>query len=142
MNRFALRRRIENAERETVRESADELRRSENRRRLLRHRVAVGPGQFWRATDATTVVQTFARAVDVVAVHVEPEQAATRDKEWPALIEKRFVRREVQHGRIRFDLTEVRIDRRVDRQIRSEAILDVTAERHVRPVGELVVRDL
>ena len=49
-------------------------------------------------------------------------------KERPPLLEERLERREIQHGRIGFDLTEVGIDRCAQREIRREAVLEVHPE--------------
>src|SRR5436305_12751293 len=86
--RRALRRRIENAERHAAWESPEQLRRAENRRRLLRHRVTEGAGQLGRTSDAPAVVQTLTAAVDRIAVHVEAEEAAPAHEERSSLVEE------------------------------------------------------
>jgi hypothetical protein len=68
----------------------------------------------------------------LAAVDVEAEQPAPGDEERPALVEEGLVRGEVEHGRIGLDLPEVRVDRRVDREVRRDAILEIATE---RPLG-------
>src|SRR4029453_4287233 len=68
-------------------------------------------------------------------VAVEPELVETRalDEEGAAFREERLEGAEVEHGRIRLDLTEVGLYGGVDRYVRREAELEVRAG------GELLV---
>src|SRR3712207_7000560 len=47
------------------------------------------------------------------------------DEERPPLLEERLERGEVELRRVRLDLPEVGVDRRVEREVRREAVLDV-----------------
>ena len=108
-----------------------------------RNGVAVRARELRRAADAAAVVKPLAAAVHLAAVDVEAEQSAAGDEERPPLVEERLVRREVEHRRIGFDLPEVRVDRRVEREVRRDAILEIAAERDVATCcREAVVGDL
>src|SRR5262249_32982062 len=65
------------------------------------------------AADAARIEQ---RARAVPAVGVEAEGAGSLDEERPALVEEGLERREVDDGRIRFDLAEVGVERRGERE--------------------------
>ena len=80
-----------------------------------------------RAADAARIEQ--ARAVAVVAVHVEAERAGALDEERPPLGEERLEGIEIDDGRIGFDLAEVRIRRRGQREARRHRVLQVEADR-------------
>ena len=58
-------------------------------------------------------------------LETEHEKALALDEERALLFEERLVRREVDHRRIRFDLSEVGIDRGVEREVGREANLCV-----------------
>ena len=93
-----------------------------------------------RAADAARIEQ--ARAVAVVAVHVEAEGAGALDEERPPLGEERLERVEVHDRRIGFDLAEVGIDRRGQRQPGRHRVLQVEPERAagIGRVGQRVPR--
>ena len=55
------------------------------------------------------------------------EQLVALDEERAPLVEDRLERREVHDRRIRFDLAEVGIDRRVQREVRPEPVLEIAA---------------
>src|SRR5207247_842789 len=93
-------------------------------------------------SDAPAVVESFAAAVDRVAVDVEAEQTAPGDEERTSLVEERLVGREIEHRWIRLDLSEVRVYRRIERQIGRDAVLHVPAGSHVRSLAKAVVDDL
>ena len=63
-----------------------------------------------------------------MAVETEVEVARAFDEERPPLGEERFERRQVDDRGIGFDLAEVRIDRRRERQARRERVLQVQAD--------------
>jgi hypothetical protein len=67
-----------------------------------------------RPADASRVEE--ARALAVAAVEAEVEGAGAFDEERPPLGEEGFERGQVDDRRIGFDLAEVRIDRRGQRQ--------------------------
>ena len=87
-----------------------------------------------RAADAARVEQ--ARCTAVVAVHVELERARAFDEERPPLLEERLERVEVDDGGVGFDLAEVGIGRRGQREARAHRVLQVEADRAGR-IGAL-----
>ena len=133
---------VEYADRRSVREPTQELRGAEDRRRLQWNGIAIDAGQLGRPADASTIVERFAVAVDGAAVHVEAEQPASGDEEWAPLVEERLVRIKVEDRGVGLHLPEIRVDRRVERQVRSHAIFHVAADRHVRFLSVGVVGDL
>src|SRR6185436_18580421 len=104
-------------------------------------RVTVDTRQRRRGADASTIVERFSPAVDGAAVDVGAEKSATGDEEGTPLVEKAFVSGKIEHRRIGLDLSEVRIDRRVERHVRSDAVLHVSARRQIRLLRKLIVDD-
>ena len=62
------------------------------------------------------------------------------DEESPLLVEERLVRRQIDHGRIDFGLTEIRVDGGVEHEAARHRRFDVEADRaeHARAVVERV----
>ena len=60
------------------------------------------------------------------------EQLRALEKERPLLREARLERRQVDLGGIGFDLAEVRIDRGLEREVRTKTHLDVGADAALR----------
>src|SRR5690606_19775107 len=69
----------------------------------------------------------------------EVEDVAALDEERALLVELRLERREVDDRGVDLDLAEVRIERRVQRQVRREPVLEVEPERG-EVVGAVAVR--
>src|SRR5438093_3582171 len=137
----ALRCGIEHANRETARKSTEQLAGAEDSYRLEGDGVPVDASERWCSSDAPAVIESFAAAVDRVAVDVEAEQAASGDEERTSLVEERLVGGEIEHRRIGLDLSEIRVYSRIERQIGSEAVLHVATGSHVRSLSEGVVDD-
>ena len=98
---------------------------------IVRVLVVSGVGRaLRRAADAPRVEQ--ARAVPVVAVHVEAERAGALDEERPPLREECFEGVEVDDGRVGLDLAEVRIGRGRQGEARGHRVLQVEAHRGAR----------
>src|SRR6202022_2629002 len=129
------------AEGYATRQSTEQLPCAKDCRRLQWNGVAVDAGELRCSTDATAVVQSLAAAVDLAAVDIEAEQSASGDEERPAFIEERLVGTEIEDGRVRLHLPEVRIYGCIERHIRSHAVFHVAAGCQVRSLCERVVDD-
>ena len=72
-----------------------------------------------RTPDTSRVENAQARdvAAEVATEAAEIERAGAGDEERPLLREERLERREIHNRRIGFDLTEVGINRRVEREV-------------------------
>src|ERR1041385_1037654 len=70
------------------------------------------------APDAPRVKQALAgvAVVDGAAIHVEPKDPGPLDEKGTPLLKERFERGQVEHRRIRLDLSKVGVDRRVERK--------------------------
>ena len=80
-----------------------------------------------RAADAPRIEEAAAAAV--VAVQIEGEHAGAFDEERPALGEERLEAAQVHDRGIGFDLPEVGIHRRRQRDARAQRVLQVRARR-------------
>ena len=126
--RFLLRRHGGEAAHREVANPPGDLRRTDDGRGVghLREFVVRGVGRaLRRAADAPRVEQ--ARAVPVVAVHVEAERAGALDEERPPLREECFEGVEVDDGGVCLDLTEIRVGGGGKRQTWGDGILQVQA---------------
>jgi hypothetical protein len=57
------------------------------------------------------------------------ENARSLEKERPPLCQEHFHAREVEHRRVGVDLSEIRVEGRIDRDVRHRQPLEVTADR-------------
>src|SRR6185503_9036356 len=119
-DRLAAREGEESADRGTARQATGELAGAKNGRprRNVSSRIADEPGQLRSTADA-------ARVEHARCIAVEAEDAGAFEKEWPLLGQKRLERGEVELGGICFDLAEIRIHRRVESEIRRDAVLEI-----------------
>ena len=69
------------------------------------------------------------------------QQLVALDEKWAALVEDRLEGGEVHDRRVGLDLAEIRVDRGVERQIRSEPVLEVTADASTDLVVEWIGPD-
>src|SRR5713226_3375007 len=77
--------------------------------------------------DAPAVDQAFAAAVHLAAVDVELEQAPARDEERTLLGEERLEGAQVQDRGVGLHLSEVGVEGGVERKVRGDAVLHITA---------------
>ena len=91
------------------------------------------PVQLRRTADAARVegAEPGEVAAEVAARAAEGERGAPSDEERALLVEVRLESGEIQRRRIDLDLTEVGIERRVEREIRRDAVLEVAARAHL-----------
>ena len=137
-----LRGRVEQTKGKAVRGASSELRRRRDRRRRRRARVTVLTAQRRRAADAARVEQTLIGAAidDDVAVELELVQPRPLDEEGALLGVEGLERREVEDGRVGFDLAEVGIHRRIERDVGCDAEFQIGASRHILAAAVARVR--
>src|SRR5205807_1840136 len=88
--------------------------------------------QLWRSADSPRVEEietggvTAEKAVEVAEI----EGVAARDEERPLLLIVRLVRGQIDGRWIDFDLSEIGVDRGIEREARREQILYVRASGH------------
>src|SRR5690606_13179131 len=87
--------------------------------------VAVTTAQLRRAADASGVEEARAAGVDVVALHAIGENTGALHEERTPFVEALLESREVEHGRIRLHLAEVRVDGRVHGDVGRQPVLEV-----------------
>ena len=124
---LALRDAFDGAERQPTGKTSRDLRGAKNPARVRGLGVAVQSTELRIATHAPGIEQPFPAAVHDVAVHAEVENAGAFDEKRPAFLEERLERRQVDHGRIGVDLTEIGIHGRVHGDVGRDAVLDVRA---------------
>jgi hypothetical protein len=90
--------------------------------------------------DPARIEELFVAAVHRAAIDVELEERVALDEERAPLLEERLERRQVQHGWIRLDLTEVGIGRPGKGQVRRDGELDVGPHREPLVSPEAVAR--
>ena len=122
---LALRHCLHESDREPVLRAARELRRTDDRGARGEKRGCRRVSDFRRAADAARVEQPV--AASHVALQVEAKNARTFDEERALFPVKRFKGGEIEHGGIRFDLPEIRIDGCVEREVRRDAVLQIRA---------------
>jgi hypothetical protein len=131
--------RVEKSQRVALRRSPGDLAGGENRRGVghVGERIVVGGERRagGRAADASRIERVHVLRViaEVARVIREVEYLRAFDEKRPLLREERLECRQVQHGRIDFDLSEVRIQRCVECEVRREPVLEVEARAHGRP---------
>src|SRR6266511_959140 len=77
--------------------------------------------------DPPRVEQPLAGTVHDIAVHTKIESARSFHEERAPLLIERLEGREIDDGRVRFDLPEIGVDGRIDGDVRCNAIFDVRA---------------
>ena len=131
---------IQHADRPPARRAPGELRRSEDSR-VVRH-VGVGARRervarrLRRPADASRIEHSKARDVraEIAVEPTETEIPRALDEERAPFGEERFERREIHDGRIDLDLSEIRVDREVEREVRREQHAGVRTEAAVHRV--------
>ena len=96
----------------------------------------------WRlTTNAAGVKERVAARIVLRPYVTERENASSFDEERSPLREESLERRQIHHCRIDFDLTEVRIECRIESQIRGETDLCIEpcARLYLVPVDEWIV---
>src|SRR6266540_2286002 len=75
--------------------------------------------------DPARVEQPLAGTVHDIAVHTKIENARSFDEERAPLLIERLEGREIDDGRVGFDLAEIGVHGRIDGDVRCDAVLDV-----------------